>query len=241
MQRGLAKRCISEAVRLQFGLMKTNYFTGKDENGQWIKVLALGFPYYDGKDLVLMKYRLFGKKKDFKQSPKPAPSIYNINGLRSHIASSPAIKTVVICEGEFDCMALATCGVTNAVTTNLGASKTNNSTSAHLFATSEEINDCDSILLAGDSDFVGRTLMNTIADAVGRTKCKAVDWTHHCTDSCVVLTGQKNNKGELVLDNDGKPMTRVCKDCGDVLVNHGKDAVIACLNKAEQVLPTPKG
>ncbi len=235
MRNGLATRNITEAVRLQFGLIKTHYYMGKDDAGEWVKVLALGFPYYDGKELVLVKYRLFGGKKVFKQSPKPAPSIYNINGLRDHLASNPAIKTAVVCEGEFDCMALATCGVTNAVTTNLGASKTNNAHSAHLFATSDEMNDCEDIMLAGDGDAVGRALMNQIADAVGRSRCKVVDWTHHCTSSCVRLTGEKDKKGELKLDADGKPLTRVCKDAGDVLVNHGQDCLINCLDLAKKL------
>ncbi|MCH9663463.1 MAG: toprim domain-containing protein [Gammaproteobacteria bacterium] len=234
MQKALAMRGISEDVRLQFGLINSHCTLGKDADGQWIKVPALAFPYRDRGELVLIKYRLHGEKT-FRQSPQPAPSIYNIDGLRAHLATNPAIKTAVICEGEFDCMALATCGVTNAITTNLGASQANNPVCTHLFATSEDIAECEDILLAGDEDAVGKGLMNDIADAVGRHRCKMVDWTHHCTHECVRTTGEKDKNGELKLDADGNPLTRVCKDAGDVLVNHGRDRLINCLDRAEPI------
>ncbi len=233
MQKGLAIRGIPEAVRQHFGVIKANCTLGKDDNDQWIKVPAICFPYYNGEDLIILKYRLLGKKKkEFRQSPEPEPSVYNINGLRDHISSDSPTKTAIICEGEFDVMALYTCGITNAITSNLGATKTNNTFTAELYFKCPELTQCENILMAGDGDMAGINLMETIANTIGIGRCKKVDWTLLCEPSCTHKTGEKNNKGELVLDAKGNPMTIQCKDAGDVLKNHGADGVRHCVDNA---------
>lgn len=66
---------------------------------------AVAIPYYKDGKLVNVKYRPIEKKKDIWTEKNPEPTLFN----RDNIDMSA--KTLLICEGEYDCMAFYEYGI----------------------------------------------------------------------------------------------------------------------------------
>lgn len=116
---------------------------------------------------------------------------------------------IIWVEGEPDVLALEECGITNAVSLRDGAPqvanfKQDNARFAALQTHHVELDKIQKFILAGDMDPSGIALMTELERRLGRHKVSVATWP----------------KG--------------CKDAGDVLRDHGPDAVILALEQAKQ-------
>ena len=159
---------------------------------------ALAFPYiYEG-EVVMVKYR--GPNKKFWTTKSPMKVFYNADKV------SKDTKTIAVCEGEIDCLALEGVGVASVSVPN-GAPAINATTFSDLdesFRNSGAIFDnIEKIILATDGDAPGRKLEEELARRFGKERCWRVVWP------------------------DG------CKDSNQVLMEHGEDMLIECIENAQ--------
>ena len=115
-------------------------------------------------------------------------------------------KVITVCEGEMDCLALQCVGV-SAVSVPCGAPAINATSFSDIdesFRNSGQIFDgIEKIILATDADAPGRKLEEELARRFGKERCWRVVWP------------------------DG------CKDANQVLMEHGKDMLIECIDNAQ--------
>ena len=115
-------------------------------------------------------------------------------------------KVITVCEGEMDCLALQCVGV-SSVSVPCGAPEINATSFTDIdesFRNSGQIFDgIDKIILATDADAPGRKLEEELARRFGKERCWRVVWP------------------------DG------CKDANQVLIEHGKDMLIECIDNAQ--------
>ena len=115
-------------------------------------------------------------------------------------------KVITVCEGEMDCLALQCVGV-SSVSVPCGAPAVNATSFTDIdesFRNSGQIFDgIDKIILATDADAPGRKLEEELARRFGKERCWRVVWP------------------------DG------CKDANQVLIEHGKDMLIECIDNAQ--------
>jgi twinkle protein len=159
---------------------------------------ALAFPYiYEG-EVVMVKYRAPNKK--FWTTKNPKKVFYNAHKITKDT------DMVAICEGEIDCLALQSVGVSSVSVPN-GAPAVNATSFSDLdesFRNSGEAFDgISKIILATDSDAPGRKLEEELARRFGKERCWRVVWP------------------------DG------CKDANAVLMEHGEDMLIECIDNAQ--------
>ena len=158
---------------------------------------SIAFPYFWEGEVVMIKHR--GANKKHWTSKQPRKVFWNADKI------TPDTKTYTICEGEPDCLALATAGIPSA-SVPFGA-PANDATSFN------DLDECfrnsgmafdsiEKIILATDSDAPGRRLEEELARRFGREKCFRVVWP------------------------DG------CKDANDVLMAHGKEFLRECIDNA---------
>lgn len=153
--------------RFRLGLASKS-FKGPDDT--WVDRMAIAIPYLTGGELVRTKYRTTAK--DFAIDKGSEPILYNIDA-----ASGPE---VVICEGEFDVIALAQCGIDNAVSVPDGCS--DNGWIDHNW---DWLEGKSAILIAVDSDEGGRKLEEEIVRRLGRDRCLKVDFPHKDANGCL--------------------------------------------------------
>jgi twinkle protein len=169
------------------------------QEGDWVI-----FPYLRDKVLVNVKKRSI-KDKDFRQGKDCEAIIYNYDRVKGK-------KEIIICEGEFDCMAFEVAGYTNVTSVNQGAP---NEQDKNVEKKLECITNCyeifeeaELIYIAVDKDANGIRLEGELIRRFGAEKCKIV----------------------------GFPSDR--KDANEVLIHDGKQVLIDCLNNAKDVKVT---
>ena len=115
-------------------------------------------------------------------------------------------KVIAVCEGEMDCLALQ-CVEVPSVSVPNGAPAVNATSFSDIdesFRNSGQIFDgIEKIILATDADAPGRKLEEELARRFGKERCWRVVWP------------------------DG------CKDANQVLIEHGKDMLIECIDNAQ--------
>ena len=115
-------------------------------------------------------------------------------------------KVIAVCEGEMDCLALQ-CVQVPSVSVPNGAPAVNATSFSDIdesFRNSGQIFDgIEKIILATDADAPGRKLEEELARRFGKERCWRVVWP------------------------DG------CKDANQVLIEHGKDMLIECIDNAQ--------
>ena len=159
---------------------------------------ALAFPYIYGGEVVMVKYR--GPNKKIWTTKSPMKVFYNAHKINKNT------KTITICEGEPDVLALECVGVAS-VSVPFGAPAVN-ATSFHDLDESfrnsgEAFNGITKIILATDNDAPGRKLEEELARRFGKERCWRVVWPEDC------------------------------KDANDVLIKHGEDMLIECIDHAQ--------
>ena len=116
-------------------------------------------------------------------------------------------ETTIIVEGEVDKLSLAVAGHWNAVSVPDGAPSPNtkeySSKFDYLDAAKDKLDSVKWFILAVDNDAPGQKLEEELARRLGRERCRRVIW----------------------------PVG--CKDANDVLLKHGKEALVACIDQAK--------
>lgn len=169
------------------------------QEGGWVV-----FPYLRNEILVNIKKRSI-KDKDFRQGVDCEPIIYNYDRVKDK-------KEIIICEGEFDCMAFEVAGFTNTTSVNQGAP---NEKDKNCDKKLECITNCyevfeqaEVVYIAVDKDNNGKRLEIELIRRIGAEKCKVIDFPSEY------------------------------KDANDVLIYEGKDILIECYKNAKDVKVT---
>ena len=145
------------------------------------------FPYIRNGELINYKQR-FIDKKDFRQGKDAEPIMYNYDRCTNQ-------SEIIICEGEFDCLAFEEAGFTNVTSVNQGAPNENDT---NVDKKLECITNCyelfentEKIYIAVDNDANGRRLKDELIRRFGAEKCFLVDF-NDCKDANEYLI--RNNK-----------------------------------------------
>lgn len=136
------------------------------------------FPYLRNGELINYKQR-FINEKDFRQAKDAEPIMYNLDRCTNQ-------KEIIICEGEFDCMAFEVAGFENVTSVNQGAPNVNDknidkkleciSTSYSMFDNAERV------YIAVDNDDNGRRLKDELIRRIGAERCLIVEF-EDCKDA----------------------------------------------------------
>tara|TARA_R100000426_G_C4825784_1_gene112697 strand:+ start:2148 stop:3872 length:1725 start_codon:yes stop_codon:yes gene_type:complete len=131
---------------------------------------AIGFPYYEEDNLYAVKWRTI-KDKHFTQEGS-ARTFFGMDKIN--------IKDlIVICEGEFDALALHESGVEGAVSVPNGAvlkvsnntiSPTEDKKFKYVWSASDKLDKAEKIVLCCDNDESGRCLTEELARRIGKNK-----------------------------------------------------------------------
>lgn len=169
------------------------------QENEWIV-----FPYLRAGKLVNIKKRGV-TNKDFRQAKDAEAIIYNYDRVFNQ-------KEIIICEGEFDCMALEVAGFTNVTSVNQGAPNENDK---NIDKKLECITNCYEVFdqakliyIAVDKDANGARLEKELIRRFGAEKCK------------IVLFPNNHKDANEVLIHEGKEVLSGCiKDAIDVRVD----------------------
>lgn len=162
-------------------------------------VNCIQFPFYlDGK-VVNVKYRTGDKR--FRQEKNAVKCLFNYD-----MALKSTSDTLLITEGEMDCLALYEAGFQGVVSVPDGApspdAKTYASKFDFLLGAEPLFEKFRYVALAVDNDEPGKKLEEELARRIGLDKCLKVLWPEGC------------------------------KDANDVLMKHGRDELRHCITSA---------
>lgn len=188
------KRGISNNTLLYMKVTSsTEWMPGCDDGG---KVGVICFNYYRDEELVNIKYR--SQNKTFRMEKGAELIFYNLNATKIH-------KTIVIVEGEIDCLAMIECGITNVVSVPNGASLSKTAKLEYLDNCWMDFEQLERVVLSVDGDEAGEALKNELIRRLGRDRC------------CVVTYPEG------------------CKDANEVLIKYGKEAVKKLVDEAKDL------
>lgn len=129
-------------------------------------VSTIQFPYFRNGELVNVKFR--DGKKNFKLSKGAELIFYNLDAINDS-------DTVVIVEGEPDCLSFIEAGVTNVVSVPNGATLKNVNLE-YLDNCIDFFNGKKMIIIATDNDEAGKNLRDELARRLGYDRCYKVDF-----------------------------------------------------------------
>lgn len=181
----LKNRGISTEIISRFALREANaYFRNLGSEAR-----AIIFPYVDRSITAGEKARAI-KSKEFTCS----------RALRTpfgaQLLDMSDNDTLTICEGEIDCLSLATAGIENCISAPNGAStfrrlneySTDVDLYGFLYSVKEQVDAAKRIVIATDDDKPGEAFGEEIARRLGRARCWKVKYPTGCHDSNDVLT-----------------------------------------------------
>jgi twinkle protein len=179
-----AKRGISTQTLADFKIKSgTAWMHGKGDADSGM-TNTIQFPFYFGGDVVNVKYRTGDKR--FRQEKNAKKCLYNFdNAMRANG------DTLVITEGEMDCLTLHEVGYRAVVSVPDGApsADTQNYTSKFDFLSGAEplFERFKWVVLAVDGDAPGKRLEEELSRRIGIERCKQVLWPEGCKDANDVL------------------------------------------------------
>ena len=137
---------------------------------------AIMFPYFRDKKLINVKYR--DGQKNFSLSSGAELIPFNLDSIKDS-------TTIIITEGEFDCMAIDQVGFKPVISVPNGAS-TGNNNMTWLDNCIDYFETADKIILATDKDTPGINLRTQLAARLGVDRCYKVEFGD-CKDSNEIL------------------------------------------------------
>lgn len=167
---------------------------------------AICFNYYRHSKLINIKFR--DAQKHFILAKDAELILYNLNSIIGK-------EFAIITEGEMDCASFYEVGIKNVVSVPNGANKK----SQNLEFLDNCIDDLEGIKLfyiASDNDEAGDNLAKELIRRLGAENCKRIDFS--------VYKKIKSENPEIK-----------CKDANDVLINHGKEALLKCFRNAKEI------
>lgn len=185
------------------------------------------FPYFRDGEMVNIKFR--DARKNFKMVKDAELILYNLSNISER-------KSVIIVEGEIDCMSLYEVGygvdrIINSETAEIensnfservplsvpnGASKGNQRLD-YLDNCADWFGDITEIIIATDNDEAGKQLKDELIRRLGVERCKTISYP---IEECVPLENG---------------LKRRCKDFNEVLIYLGKEVVQNVINNAESI------
>jgi len=190
------------------------------QEGNWII-----FPYLRNTELVNVKKRDIDTK-DFRQGVGCEAIIYNYDRVKDK-------KEIIICEGEFDCMAFEVAGFTNVTSVNQGApnesDKTVDKKLECITNCYEVFEQAEIIYIAVDKDKNGQRLEEELIRRLGAEKCKIIEFPNGHKDANEVLLFESKE----ILINCFKSAKDV-KVTGIFTVDDVKDSMLATFEKGKK-------
>lgn len=168
---------------------------------------TIQFNYFRDDELVNIKYR--DANKNFKLTAGAELIFYNLDCIKYS-------ETVIIVEGEMDALSYFECGIHNVVSVPNG-STLKNVNLEYLDNCIDYFENKTKIILALDNDEAGKNTTKEMIRRFGSHRCYLVDYLKYFK---VKESGKENEH---------------CKDANEVLVNHGKDALIKTIEEAKEV------
>jgi twinkle protein len=169
-------RLISEKTLLELKVTEAIEWMPKAR----VEISTIQFNYFRNGELVNVKSR--GKNKDFKLFKDAELIFYNLDCTIDY-------ETIIIVEGEMDCLALYECGFKNVVSVPNGAGlgKIN---FEYLDNCIDSFSDNTKFILALDNDNAGLNLQNELARRLGFENCSKVIFKD-CKDAndCLIKYG----------------------------------------------------
>lgn len=142
----------------------------------------IAFNYYEGDQIVNVKYRHASKKK-FMQSPGGKPVFYGVNDIDADM--------LIITEGEFDKLSFEVAGYRSCVSVPMGApNETDQNVDGKLkclLLSEDKVQQVKRVIIASDNDVNGRRLTEELARRIGVEKCYKVEYPEGCKDGNDVL------------------------------------------------------
>ena len=171
-------RLISEKTLLELKVRESIEWMPKAES----EIPIIQFNYFRNGELINVKSR--GKNKDFKLYKDAELIFYNLDATIDN-------ETIIIVEGEMDCLALYECGFHNVISVPNGAGlgKINFD---YLDNCIESFTDSTKFILALDNDAAGLNLQNELGRRLGFENCSKVLFKD-CKDAndCLIKYGMK--------------------------------------------------
>jgi twinkle protein len=171
-------RLISEKTLLECKVTEGNEWMPKSN----AIIPTIQFNYFRNGELINVKSR--GKNKDFKLYKDAELIFYNLDATIDN-------ETIIIVEGEMDCLALYECGFKNVISVPNGAGlgKINFD---YLDNCIDSFTESTKFILALDNDKAGLNLQNEIARRLGFENCTKVLFKD-CKDAneCLIKYGMK--------------------------------------------------
>lgn len=173
-----SSRLISEKTLLELQVTESNEWMPKSN----AIIPTIQFNYFRNGEIINVKSR--GKNKDFKLFKDAELIFYNLDATIDN-------ETIIIVEGEMDCLALYECGFKNVISVPNGAGlgKINFD---YLDNCIDSFSESTKFILALDNDKAGLNLQNEIARRLGFENCTKVLFKD-CKDAneCLIKYGMK--------------------------------------------------
>lgn len=173
-----SSRLISEKTLLELKVTESNEWMPKSNS----IIPTIQFNYFRNGELINVKSR--GKNKDFKLFKDAELIFYNLDATIDN-------ESIIIVEGEMDCLALYECGFKNVISVPNGAGlgKINFD---YLDNCIDSFTESTKFILALDNDKAGLNLQNEIARRLGFENCTKVLFKD-CKDAneCLIKYGMK--------------------------------------------------
>lgn len=196
----------------------TEYFAGRGISLETLRANKVGaspnddgvaFPYFKDKT-VNVKYRTYDKK--FRLNGGSEICFYGISNLFND--GVLATKKIFITEGEIDALSLYEVGFPYvlSIPTGAGVEEEGSAPTTPRLQYLEDpdmvaiLSDVDEVVLATDADYKGRRIAEELAKRIGIERCLRVEYPAGC------------------------------KDANEVLMHHGRDALVECVLSAKPML-----
>lgn len=142
------------------------------------EVDCLCFPYFKGGVVANVKYR--DTQKNFRQESGAEKIVYGYDDISAQ---------TIVCEGEFDKLAMEVAGFTNCISVPDGASpiNTKNYQAKFNFLDDEIFDTVEEFVIATDGDAVGVKLGEELSRRFGKERCRVVKYPSDCKDANDVL------------------------------------------------------
>lgn len=184
------KRGISNNTLLRFNITQSVEWMPKANK----ETTAICFNYYRNGELVNIKFR--AAQKDFRLEKDAELIFYNLDAIKDE-------TSVIIVEGEIDCLSMYEAGIYNVVSVPNGASVQGKVNLKYLDNCYEYFHDKEKIIIATDQDEPGERLKAELVRRFGKERCFYLEFP------------------------------KDCKDANDVLVKYGKSAIVQILENAK--------
>lgn len=182
------QRGISNNTLLRFNITQSLEWMPKANK----ETTAICFNYYRNGELVNIKYR--AAQKDFKLEKDAELIFYNLDSIKDE-------KTVIIVEGEIDCLSMYEAGIYNVVSVPNGASVKGNINLKYLDNCFEYFHDKEKIIIAVDADETGERLKAELVRRFGKDKCYYLEYPENCKDANDVLKLLGKEKLSEIVNN----------------------------------------